>query len=467
MADAGDGAMSAPLHHVNLLVQHVLKHRDPASIPVAAREAAKMFMFDSIGVALSGAAVPESEVVRRALAGWGSGGNAAHVWGSRETLPAPSAAMVNAFHIHNQEFDCVHEGAVVHPMAVILAALTAFAQSRGHISGTKFLAALAIAVDVATVIGMSATQPIRFFRPAQCGCLGAAAGLAYLADLDENGVKNALGLAYSQIAGTMQAHVEGTPTLALQVGFAARAAVNAIDLAMAGFRGPHDVLDGKYGYFALIEGGEVNLDAFATLGSTWQITRVSHKPYPTGRAAQGGISALQSLMREHGFHADEVREVVLHAPPLIRQLVDRPYMHGMPVNYARLCLPYLLAVTLRDGGVGLSAYSAANLSDAGLRHLTNKIKIVGDSNVDKNALVPQAIAVSLVDGRTFSAQLPVVYGSPAAPMTRDAQRAKFSACCQHALAPLSPKQIDALLSEIDAIENTADATSWIALSVAN
>ena len=35
---------------------------------------------------------------------------------------ATAAAMVNAYQIHNSEFDCVHEQAVVHPMAVLLAA---------------------------------------------------------------------------------------------------------------------------------------------------------------------------------------------------------------------------------------------------------------------------------------------------------------------------------------------------------
>ncbi len=454
------------INHTDLIVNHLLAHHDPLRVPQSARDAAKTFMFDSIGVALSGAAVAESAIVGRLASSWGQGADlstSAHVWGSRDRLPAPSAAMVNAFHIHNQEFDCVHERAVVHPMAVILAALMAFAerkqdeQNEQNVSGIKLLAALALAVDVATVIGMSATKPIRFFRPAQCGCLGAAAGMAYLADLDEIGIKNTLGLAYSQIAGTMQAHVEGTPALALQVAFAARAAVNAVDLAIAGFRGPHDVLDGKYGYFALIEDGVAVPNApFAELGNVWQITRVSHKPYPTGRAAQGGISGLQTLMREHGFSVNDVASVTLHVPPLIRQLVDRPYKGDMPANYARLCLPYLLAVTLRDGNVELDAYNETNLHDTTLRSLAQKIAIAADDNVDANALTPQAITVKLVDGRAFSAYMPHVYGSPEAPMTIDAQRQKFIGCCQHAPQPLSHEKIHMLMNAIDHIEQLSD-----------
>ncbi|MFM7295284.1 MAG: MmgE/PrpD family protein [Burkholderiales bacterium] len=459
---------SAGADHVGRIVQHVLMHADPNSVPLAARNAARMFMFDSIGVALAGASVAESSLVRRAALTWGkSGGRGcdASVWGSREQLPAPSAAMVNAFHIHNQEFDCVHEKAVVHPMAVILAALMAYAERDGQVSGAKFLAALAIAVDVATVIGMTATKPIRFFRPAHCGCLGAAIGMAYLAEMDEVGIKNTLGLAYSQLAGTMQAHVEGTPTLALQVAFAARSAVNAVDLAALGFCAPHDVVDGKYGYLALIEDGAANLASFAELGKVWQITLVSHKPYPTGRAAQGGISALQNAMQEHDLAADDVVSVVLHAPPLIRQLVDRPYRDRMATNYARLCLPYLLALVLRDGKVGLDAYNETNLRDSQLRVLASRISVIADTNTDPNALTPQALTLSLVGNRRVSVDIAVVYGSPEAPMTSDAQREKFVACCRHAPAPLSMDQIRSLMGTLNNIDGATNVASFIAHTV--
>lgn len=447
--------------HVGLILAHLRAHAEAASVPLAAREAAAKFVLDSIGVALSGASVNESAMVKRTAMLWGQGHDA-RIWGSDVYLPAPSAAMVNAFHVHNQEFDCVHEKAVVHPMAVILAAITAWCERAGRVSGQRYLAAIALAVDVATVIGMSATKPIRFFRPAQAGCLGAAAGLAWLARLDDEGVKNTLGLAYSQLAGTMQAHVEGTPALALQVAFAARAAVCAADLATTGFRGPHDVFDGKYGYFALIEDGVASPEApFAELGRVWQIMRVSHKPYPTGRAAQGGISGLLSVMAEEGITKAAIAKVRLEAPPLIRQLVDRPYVHHMPVNYARLCLPYLLALAMRDGRVDLSAYTTANLGDATLAALAAKIDIVADANPDVNALVPQRLIVTTMDGRSVAREMPHVYGAPEAPMLPAAQHDKFVACCRAAPMPLDDAGVVRLVQTLHNIEALDDIKTII------
>jgi aconitate decarboxylase len=452
---------------LELLIAHLDSHCDPLSVPVAARDAAKKFMSDSIGVALAGSAVPQSALVLNAAQSWGSGVDA-RVWGSAQRLPAPSAAMVNAFHIHNQEFDCVHERAVVHPMAVILAALFAVAERESarkrNVSGTALLAALALAVDVATTIGMCATKPLRFFRPAMCGCLGAAAGAALLGGLNKEQMRDAFGIAYSQLAGTMQAHVEGTPALALQVAFAARAAVCAVDLAAAGFRGPHKILDGQHGYFALFEAGAAPETAFAELGKIWQIERVSHKPFPTGRAAHGGIAGLRALMAEHGFGADDVESVVLAAPPLIRQLVDRPMMQDMNISYARLCLPFLAAVTMVEGTVSLDAYRAENLGSHDIFLLASLVELLPDKNADPNALAPQHLTVRLKNGQIFEYAMPVVFGAPEAPMSASDQQEKFSDCCRHALNPLDRNEIQTLATAIDNIEKLDDVATLLDLT---
>jgi aconitate decarboxylase len=451
--------------HIEQLIAHLESHRDPASVPTIARDAAKKFLFDSLGVALAGTSVPQSQILLKQVRSWGQGADA-RVWGGDERLPAPSAALINAFNIHNQEFDCVHERAVVHPMAVILAAMWAYAERIGNVSGTRFLAALALAVDVATVIGMCARKPIRFFRPAQCGCLGATAGMAILGNFTAAQMRDAFGIAYSQLAGTMQAHIEGTPTLALQVGFAARAAVCAVDLAGAGFRGPHQVLDGQHGYFALFEEGAVTGPAFAELGKDWQIERVSHKPFPTGRAAHGGIAGICALVSEHGFGAGDVAEVTLAAPPLIRQLVDRPMRADMNVSYARLCLPFLVATTLRKGTVGLDAYAPNAFADAAFQAIADRVTLVADSNSDVNALAPQHLTVTLKDGRVFERAMPHVFGAPEAPMSVSEQREKFFGCCRHAHKPLSEAAIARLADAIDNIDQEKDVGSILGLAIA-
>jgi len=62
-----------------------------------------------------------------------------------------------------------------------------------------------------------------------------------------------MGCALAQCAGVMQAHVEGKPTLPVQIAGAARAAVVACDLAEAGLHGPESALEGPFGYFNMFE----------------------------------------------------------------------------------------------------------------------------------------------------------------------------------------------------------------------
>src|SRR5690242_19103645 len=85
-------------------------------LPPQAVSAATTFILDTLGVAVAGSTVPHARVLRDVLAREGAS-TAARVLGTRTRLPPASAALVNEFQAHNQEFDCIHEAAVVHPLA--------------------------------------------------------------------------------------------------------------------------------------------------------------------------------------------------------------------------------------------------------------------------------------------------------------------------------------------------------------
>jgi len=122
-----------------------------------------------------------------------------------------AAAMVNAYQMHALEFDCVHDGAVVHAMSAVLPCLVGCAERDGGVTGEALLRAAIAGIDVAVVLGLSSRAPMRFFRPANCSGFGAVAGLAVLLGLDERQTRDALGIYYGQCSGTMQAHLEASP----------------------------------------------------------------------------------------------------------------------------------------------------------------------------------------------------------------------------------------------------------------
>ena len=438
---------------------------DFADLPAEAVEAARTFILDSLGVGIVGSAGPWTGNLAALQETWGQAPQA-RVWVTGQALPAPAAAMCNAYQIHNSEFDCIHEAAVVHATTVVLPCLLAVAERDGGLAGRDLMTAVVLGVDVACHVSLAARTGMRFFRPATAGALAAVAGLGKARGFDQATLVNAFSIAYGQICGTMQAHAEGSGLLAMQMGFNARNAVVACDMAAAGFDAPKNVLEGPFGYLRLIE-AEYDLEpVWPELGRTWRIAEMAHKPFPSGRATHGVVDACLSLMREHGFSAEQVEAVVARVPPLVHRLVGRRPAVGMTSNHARLCGAYVAACALLGGTVGVDDFDAAALRDPRRLLLADRIDLQIDDNPDPNALVPVTVDLSLRDGARHELRLEAVYGSPAKPLDREAHLAKFRSNCAAASRPLSEHAQMSMIDCIDGLEGVADVRTLVDAAIA-
>jgi 2-methylcitrate dehydratase PrpD len=402
-----------------------LRWEDIAS---ADRQAAKTFLHDTLCVGVAGAAAPYADAVLAVASSWGRGDEASVLGRPGLRLPAPSAAFVNAFQIHCQEFDCVHEPAVLHPMATVVAALRAEAERSCPYDGERFLTAMIVGVDIAVALGLAATTPLKFFRPATAGVFGSVAALARLRGLDRPTTLDAFGYALAFGSGTMQAHVEGKPTLPVQVGNAARAALVAIDLAVAGLPGPQHSIDGPFGYLNVFENGHDLAPVLDALAGVRRISEVSWKPFPTGRAAQGGLVAIDQLLQSGRVTAQGLDSLEFHAPPLIKRLVGRPAKAGMDVPYARLCLPWLGAVALTYGEVGLGDFTPERLADPAILALAQRIAVIDDGSSNPAAFTPLRAVARTASGETVEVQIDAMLGSPTHPLSAAQHDAKARRC---------------------------------------
>lgn len=411
-------------------------------LPPAVRDAAVHLLGDTLATGAAGSTAPGADGVLAAASGWGQG-NDARVIARDVRLPAAGAAFVNAFQIHCLEWDAVHEPAVVHALSTVTAAVMAAIDRRGGCDPEDALAALAVGVDIASGLGISATTPLSFFRPATAGCIGSALAAARIDGVDN--VDDVLGLAYSQCAGTMQAHVEGSIALPLQIAGAARAAIAAVDLAKAGLTGPHDVLDGPFGYFSLFDNGDPAPYADA-LGSVWRITEVSIKPFPSGRASHGVLATLDALLREGAIEAGSVAKIEAFVPPLIQRLVGRPLKTDMTPAYARLCLPLLAALMLTDRRIDPRRFTPEVFADPAIGALANRLSIALDGNDDPNALSPQRLVVTRHDGSVVERIIASTLGHPDAPMSAEQTGTKRGLARELAAGEPDPRLISDPLS---------------------
>jgi 2-methylcitrate dehydratase PrpD len=267
------------------------------------------------------------------------------------------------------------------------------------------------------------------------------------------------------MCGTMQAHTEGSILLGLQVGFNARNALFACDLAARGVPGVEHVLEGPFGYYRLFEGAHDATVIREAPGRVWRVTELSHKPFPTGRATHGIIDALLALQRRSGFVAGDVERVTASVPSLVHHLVSRPIIEGPEPGYARLCAAYVGARALLRGTVELEDFRPPALTDPVTHALARRFAMNVDDNPDPNALGPVTVSVELRERRQrHELRVDHMYGSPARPMTRDAHLAKFRRNWVSGARRLDEANGERLIQLVDGVEDLGDVRDLAVLT---
>ncbi|MCD8220847.1 MAG: MmgE/PrpD family protein [Clostridiales bacterium] len=210
---------------------------------VCALNAAKTGLIDYI--ASSYMAEDEKEVVllKTAL----KEKNRGLVTGERGVRRAEDRALLNGFRAHVLDIDDAHGSVRGHPGSVILSALFSVAEKGDR--GKDFLDAYIIGTEVMARLG-EAVNPEHYQKgwhnTGTLGGIAAAAALSRYWHLDKETTAMAMGIAATRASG-LRAQF-GTSVKALHVGFAASAAVQAIELSCSGLSGQKDILFSPYGF---------------------------------------------------------------------------------------------------------------------------------------------------------------------------------------------------------------------------
>ena len=435
-----------------------------SDIPDTAIHSAKTFILDTLGVGLAGSTGPYVEELLNAYSSASPAELASRVLGQRAKINSADAALINGFQIHNSEFDCVHEEAVIHTMTVLLAVLLADADRRGKINGIELLKSAILGVDVACNLGVACTSGLQFFRPATAGAFAGVAAVGSARGYDKEQLIRAFSLAYIQLSGTMQAHTEGSSLLALQIGFNARNALIACDLAENGLPGLQGVLEGRFGYFGLIEAQGDIRSVLSSLGKTWRINEVAHKPFPSGRATHGIVNAIQEIQNLYTINVDQIDSVEAKVPSLTHHLVGRPIHDAMEISYARLNGQYAASIMLQKRFIDIDDFTIDAIRNKGSLDLARKVHIKIDDNPDPNALSPVEVEIRMENGEKFFKRLDTVYGNPNKPLTRDAHLAKFRRNWKASAISLPIEDGEEIIKIIDNLEEIEDIRVLIDLA---
>lgn len=435
-------------------------------VPSAVVDATRLRLLDVAGAAVAGTHADGVPQLLGVVDAWGGRAQSTIIGTTRRTS-LPLAVMMNATVARALELDDVHERALLHPSVATAPIALAIAEQDDRIDGAHFLACLIAAQEVMCRIGLAPAyhvagpdhRPRGWSFTYQAGILGGALLAALLRRYDERLTLDTLGIAYTALSGNQQAIQEPSLVIRVQQGVAAQTAVQSADLAAAGITGPHDVLEGTFGWLTYWHGGDYDRDVVVgDLGRRWEVADTSIKPYPVCRIAHNAVDATMAAVATAQAAPDDIDRIVVHVNSReswdeVVQPLERRRRPATPMD-AQFSLPFACAVAAVRGVPTLSHLTEAAIRDPAVLAMIDRVEPVLDPGYDwvvgRVMPMPVAVDVHTRDGRTVTVRSEVPYGHPHKPLDGEAVESKVRAC---AAAGGGEADHDALDALIDAVRN--------------
>ncbi|MEX2643670.1 MAG: MmgE/PrpD family protein [Acetobacterales bacterium] len=428
--------------------------------PAEAVRIARDLFFDTVGVALAGAAEPGSRLVRGYAEAAGAG--ALTILGSAQTASAHFAATCNGTAAAILDYDDSTWRCIGHPSGVVVPAVLTLGEELGA-SGRAVLDAYMIGHETIGKIARG-TVPALYLRgrhtTGALGVFGAAAACARLLGLDADRTAVALGIAASCSGAVRAAH--GSMTKGLHSGMAAANGIMAARLAAGGFTARDDALEHIHGFVrsALVE-SEYDLDAIGRgWADPWDFLEPDEGPgiklIPSGTTSFCAGECAMEIHRRDRPEPAEIEAIEWRTTPLSLDIAR----YGAPKdrNQAFYSVPWVIAVGLIDGRTGLAQFDDARLADPEPLKLCEKVVMSLHPDLENTGDPSQSVAGELVvrlrDGRELrhTRLRPRAYPR-GEPWTRAQLEEKYR---EAALRSLPEPQVEQAIAVLDRLDELSD-----------
>jgi 2-methylcitrate dehydratase PrpD len=393
----------------------------------------KYLLLDYVGVAARGALSESSGPIHRFILHTDNAQDGAVVIGTNIQASPAYAALANGTAAHSLELDDVVNEASLHPAVAIMPAALAAAHMAGC-SGKELIAAIAAGYEVTIKLGVALDPAVHYargFHPTgTCGTMGAAVTVAKLMKLNQKAMVNALGIAGSQAAGSMEFLSDGAFTKRLHPGWAAHSGMIAALLARENFTGPATIIEGRFGFLHAYSRGANPARVLQDWGDPYEVMNTSIKPHACCRYKQGPIDGILKIMRKNNLDAAQIRNVSLGILEAGFALVAEPKeqkSNPKSVVDAQFSMPFGAAVAMLHGKATLDEYTLENIKSAQVKAMMDKIFCVMDPDLEKEfpKKWPASVTIQTQDGKAYSTRVDYPKGDPENPLTWDELIDKF------------------------------------------
>jgi 2-methylcitrate dehydratase PrpD len=443
--------------------------RKYSDLPSDVTRMAKTLVLDLFGSIIYSSKMEWSQKVVNLVRGFGSKGKSTVIPSGLKTSP-PAAALANGTMGHGFELDDVHDGGMHHPGAVVIPAALAAGEEQS-VDGPQFLLAVVMGYEAMCRIGMAVgakNHNLRgFHATGTCGPFGAAVAAGKILGLTKQSLLDALGIAGSFSSGVLEFSQEssdaGGMIKRLHAGRGSEGGLTAALLARDGFRGPSDIIGGRYG-FCRVYSDQPKIDLMNRgLGSDYEILNVGIKPYACCALVHPIIDGITFLQEKYKLKEEEVEGIQIGCA---QNLVDHNAIYEIDsIMAAQYSAPYGAALAFTGGARDPNNFNKEASTKKGVQEILRKTKLFKDDEIDKAfpALQGVKVRVRLKDGRKIDHEVVHAKGRPKNPMSFEEVCDKFQALTQDRMDSKTRGQVIERIKTLDVIPNISELTNLLVI----
>jgi 2-methylcitrate dehydratase PrpD len=330
----------------------------------------------------------------------------------------------------------------------------AMAEVVGNVSGRELLTAAAAGYELCFRVGVVTWKGLGnrgYNRTGTLGTMGAAATAAKILGLDEDRIKDAIGIAGVYASGLQSSRLSMSKR-ATQ-GRAAQQGVLGAFLAQKGFTGS-DVIEASFGICDTLA-GESDLSKLKDIGKTFTIHNIGFKPYTAATGIHKGLDALQKLMKSYPIDPNRVEKVIFRMPIEAAYLYmgnDPEHIKPWTIEVALYSIHYAAACMLIDGEMFIDQLNEKRIKDPRILELAMKVEITPTPELAGKGTIVEVVQ----GGHTYKSE-PVYYskGMPQNPMSKDELRQKFKKLARTVFQDDKIEEIVKTVENMEQIEDVA------------
>jgi len=428
-------------------------------IPRDARDAAKRFIFDSVGCALGGLKQEDPALYMNVLRFLG-GQEHATIIGTADRMNLVQAALVNSLLIRVMDYNDIYwMQDPSHPSDIIPAALSV----GEHVgaSGADVITAVVIAYEIEMRLCEFAVPGIRErgWHHATLTQFASPYTAGKLLGLSPEQLVHAAGISGSAHATTGSVTAGKLTMMKNTVDpLATAAGVEAALLAKEGYTGPEHALDGKEGLMHVLGEGWDTDKIVSGLGESFRITQCGMKAFPTEALTHAPITATLKIIRDNELSPDDIESVTVKTIARAADILSDPSKYDpQSKETADHSLPYCLAAACARGRVTPAEFTEGAIHDPDLRRFLPLIKVTAEPSYEAlfPAKQPNHVTITTRAGRSLEAYVEYPVGHAKQPMGKRDLMDKFAALAAPEMSASKVEEVYALIQRLDELDTVA------------